>query len=570
MEVSRDSCARKLEDRYFPNLQTILQAPEREGVNDTIDSDTFKPTGKRLGMGCWGVVDKYKDLVGQDWAIKRFCPNEVAAEQMIERDWTEEHVMRAESLPLDVSKHHLVPRIIERDRKGKLYVGMPVYDDGKTLEDRKHSIIRRDDKDSVKTKLGIARDIAEALGYLHNRPKGYFSGIDRRNVAHGDVKPSNIFLVDGHAFLGDLGSSSCISISGHGSPRGQHGDAKYRAPECFDDDAEPSAKADVWSLGAITYELDTGRGIYEGIDVAKLSKEELGKQIKKKIKLTSRKIRPFLKKCLAIDESDRFYNGSCAENYLGKTLEEMNGWRAARKHFGWAAPAAGVVALIAGLTYLNATYEPTKLDAPTVEERGTTPGILYLNNEANPGKSGQMTFSSESITNLPNNLPARGMLTSGIERMSKRSTDNRGVAYLTKAMGYAQRSIDGRVPIVTEVQQNFYDSHVNPLERKRQESICGPVYPVIAKSIEHGIGRSITSDGKIDLEDVYAIARVGESVVNRAKILSGSKDFEVYRFAKDSEGKDLFSKKERDFLGLCINYAKNDVDLMTSPRDSHR
>ena len=67
----------------------------RTGSGDTIKSDTFTPTGKHLGMGCWGVVDEYKDPVGQSWAIKRFCPNEVAVKQMAERGWNGRRERRA-------------------------------------------------------------------------------------------------------------------------------------------------------------------------------------------------------------------------------------------------------------------------------------------------------------------------------------------------------------------------------------------------------------------------------------------------------------------------------------------
>lgn len=541
-----------------------MREDTRPGASEIIQSDTFKPTGKHLGMGCWGTVDVYNDPIGQNWAIKRFCPNDVARQQMTQRGWTEEHVMRSEGLPLDAAKHHLVPRIIERDKQGNLYVGMPVYDYGRTLADYKSGIARERDRDGVKKRLGILRDIADALGYLHSRPHGDFFGVSRDNTAHGDVKPSNIFFVDGHASLGDLGSSTCISIGGHGSPRGTHGDVNYRAPECFADDAQPSTRADIWSLGAIAYELDTGRGIYEGIDASKMPKEELQKEISRRIRTASRDVRPILKRCLAVNPVDRFQSGISAQKYLEKRLEGLNGWGLARKHLGWAGPVAAAASMIAWLVYAESTYEPKKLGMPTVQTQNVSPGLLYLKTEAGKSKNAAnpIEFVSENITNLYVNPPVRGMVTEGIDRRSKLCTDNRVVAYLTKAEQWAWWSKHGFIPPVSDEQQALYDSTVRGDERVRQESLSGPVYPVVARSIENAITRSIRPDGKVDLEDTIAISRLGERTVKLAKLRSDSDRYEAYRWAKNSDGTSMIPKREREFIETSIYYAENDVDLI--------
>jgi len=532
----------------------------RAGSGDTIDSDTFVPTGKHLGMGCWGVVDEYKDPVGQSWAIKRFCPNDVAKQQMTERGWTEEDVMRAEGLPLDASKHHLVPRVVERDRNGKLYVGMPVYDGGRTLDDKMTSISSEDGVGGKRLRIGILRDIAAAVAYLHTRSYGTLWDTKRQtNTAHGDVKPANIFIVDDHAFLGDLGSSSCISIGGHGSKRGTHGDANYRAPECFSNDAKPSASADVWSLGAIAYKLDTGKGIYDDVDVANLSKEELAKILKQKVKKASRGIRPFLKKSLVVDEKERFYNGTPALSCLEKTLDGLSGWKSIRKHLGWAVPAAAAASIIAGLIYAESTYEPKRLTMPIITTNGVSSGLLYMNQNK---PRGEIQFDAENITDLAQAPPARGMMTEAVNRYAKLSTDNRIVAYLTKAVQTAWWTKSSDVDPLTDEQQTLYNSCVKGDERARQNALCGPVYPVVSKSIEVALTKSVRLDGKVDLEDTLAIARLGDEVVNEAKRRSGSLDFAVYRFAKYTDGSNVIPPKERAFIELSLTYAEKDPDMI--------
>jgi hypothetical protein len=52
---------------------THLTEQKIEQGKEPIDSDTFEPTGKKLGNGCWGNVDLYKDSSGQEWAIKYFA-----------------------------------------------------------------------------------------------------------------------------------------------------------------------------------------------------------------------------------------------------------------------------------------------------------------------------------------------------------------------------------------------------------------------------------------------------------------------------------------------------------------
>ncbi|MGD2175876.1 MAG: SUMF1/EgtB/PvdO family nonheme iron enzyme [Candidatus Brocadiaceae bacterium] len=100
--------------------------------------------------------------------------------------------------------------------------------------------------------LDIVHQIAEALRAIH-----------RRNVTHGDLKPSDIFLTRDRLdrrlvkmALFDLGVSSAqgtVSVFGEmmGSP-------KYMSPEVIRGRA-PGAQADIFALGVIAYELFTGR-----------------------------------------------------------------------------------------------------------------------------------------------------------------------------------------------------------------------------------------------------------------------------------------------------------------------
>lgn len=85
-------------------------------------------------------------------------------------------------------------------------------------------------------RLGAA--IASALGFLH-----------RHELLHRDIKPSNIIFVNGFPKLADIGLVSGISESGR-----QIGTIGFIPPE-----GAGTARADVYSLGKVLYEMSTGR-----------------------------------------------------------------------------------------------------------------------------------------------------------------------------------------------------------------------------------------------------------------------------------------------------------------------
>ena len=110
----------------------------------------------------------------------------------------------------------------------------------------------------------VFAQIVDALAHLHRRDVG---------VAHRDVKPANVLVVNGVVKLADLGlvkrvdesdaqrecrecgvsNVSCASCS-NGRMRSKVGTPYYVAPEIVRGDAY-GLKSDVWSLGCLLYEL---------------------------------------------------------------------------------------------------------------------------------------------------------------------------------------------------------------------------------------------------------------------------------------------------------------------------
>jgi len=109
---------------------------------------------------------------------------------------------------------------------------------------------------SVGEALHLARRIAEALGELHSR-----------GLVHRDVKPSNIFLVDGRTDqpkLLDFGVARDASASLMTGTGVLVGTPMYMAPEQARGARDVGARADVWALGCVLFESIAARAPFRG------------------------------------------------------------------------------------------------------------------------------------------------------------------------------------------------------------------------------------------------------------------------------------------------------------------
>jgi serine/threonine protein kinase len=100
--------------------------------------------------------------------------------------------------------------------------------------------------------LGVR--VADALGALHER-----------RVVHRDIKPGNVFLVDGdvrEAKILDLGLARIGEVPGMTKVGALLGTLGYMAPEQADGRRHIDARADVFSLGCLLYACSTGTKVF--------------------------------------------------------------------------------------------------------------------------------------------------------------------------------------------------------------------------------------------------------------------------------------------------------------------
>ncbi len=141
---------------------------------------------------------------------------------------------------------HIVPLLAAGEAGDLLFFTMPLVE-GESLQAR----LRRDGERPVAEATRILRDVADALSYAH-----------RHGVVHRDIKPGNVLLSDGHALVTDFGVAKALDqsrLSSLTSTGLALGTPTYMAPEQAAADPHTDHRADIYALGALGYELLSGR-----------------------------------------------------------------------------------------------------------------------------------------------------------------------------------------------------------------------------------------------------------------------------------------------------------------------
>jgi len=145
---------------------------------------------------------------------------------------------------------NVVPVQTISDRPEGAYFVMPYFERG-SLAGRIRPGVPLDPE----TILDLATQVAEGLSFAH-----------RNGIIHRDLKPANILLTaEGRACLADFGlartvfNDSLVEVGG----RNMEGTAPYMSPAVAAGDAEDT-RCDIYSFGALLYEMLTGRPPYEG------------------------------------------------------------------------------------------------------------------------------------------------------------------------------------------------------------------------------------------------------------------------------------------------------------------
>ncbi len=141
--------------------------------------------------------------------------------------------------------------VAEGELQGRPYYVMP-FIRGESLRER----LNKEQQLPVSDAVRIATEVASALDYAH-----------REGVVHRDIKPENILLHDGSAIVADFGIALAVTQAG-GARMTQTGlslgTPSYMSPEQAMGERAITARSDIYSLGAVTYEMLAGEPPFTG------------------------------------------------------------------------------------------------------------------------------------------------------------------------------------------------------------------------------------------------------------------------------------------------------------------
>jgi Tol biopolymer transport system component len=146
---------------------------------------------------------------------------------------------------------NLLPLFDSGEAEGLLFYVMP-YIEGESLRAQ----LQREKQLPIDEAVHIASSVASALDYAH-----------RHGVIHRDLKPENILMHDGQPLVADFGIALAVSNAG-GNRITQTGlslgTPHYMSPEQATGDRDIDGRTDVYSLGAMTYEMLVGEPPHDG------------------------------------------------------------------------------------------------------------------------------------------------------------------------------------------------------------------------------------------------------------------------------------------------------------------
>lgn len=205
-----------------------------------------------IGSGAMGQVWKAKDLLGEQARDR----NPYVAIKVLTSDF-EDHPQAFVAMHREASRAQQLahPNIVtvhnfdRDDRGGRAFIAMELLS-GRPLD----RVVRETRGSGLRPSEAwpIIRGLAEGLAYAH-----------RKGLVHSDFKPANVFLTEaGVPKVLDFGIARAAADAQGGV---QEDDsvfsgytATYAAPEVFEE-APPHTADDVFALGAVAYELLTGR-----------------------------------------------------------------------------------------------------------------------------------------------------------------------------------------------------------------------------------------------------------------------------------------------------------------------
>lgn len=231
------------EPSQFEKDPVDLKAGDRIGVYEIIAP---------LGAGGMGVVFKARDT-----KLERLVALKFLRAAPLDGDSPSARLLREAKNASALNHPHIATVYEVGETDGRAYIAMEF------VEGRPLSVVLERDSLAPETAVRYGLEIAAALAHAHDR-----------GIVHRDLKPANVMITASGSVKvldfglarripGDNSSAATVSRKPVTEESSVSGTLLYMAPETLRGE-QPDARTDIWSLGAVLYEMVIGRPPFEG------------------------------------------------------------------------------------------------------------------------------------------------------------------------------------------------------------------------------------------------------------------------------------------------------------------
>jgi Tol biopolymer transport system component len=311
-----------------------------------------------LGAGGMGEVYRAKDTRLERTVAVKVLPSHLSASAEVRQRF------EREAKTISQLSHPHICALYDVGREGETEYLVMEYLEGETLSERlaKGAL-------PLEQTLRYGQDISDALDKAH-----------RQGIVHRDLKPANVMLTKTGVKLLDFGLAKVLPSPGGSGVAGEGlsalptqqgltqegtilGTFQYMAPEQLEG-READARTDIFALGAVLYEMATGKKAFSGASQASLITAIMSSEppsISSAQPMSPPALDRVVRTCLAKDPEDRWQSASDVRKEL-KWIGEgsvagvaapaaVTSRRRSRERIAWAVAAAAILAGAASIIH---------------------------------------------------------------------------------------------------------------------------------------------------------------------------------------------------------------------------